>query len=186
MYNKKYLCIVMNYCCNGDLSSYLKKKRSKKEYLTEEKVLYWFTEICLGLKCIHDNSIVHRDLKTQNIFITGHKNLQIGDFGVCNKTIFASKSPSQADRSGERHTANDHWNSTVPGPGNLPTEYLYKQSRHLVAWLHSLRINGSQGAIRRNKFSFSLNIQPTTDSESRSVEGTTQHSQKNTAKGSSA
>jgi NIMA (never in mitosis gene a)-related kinase len=87
MYNRKYLCIVMNYCCNGDLSSYLKKKRSKKEYLSEEKVLYWFTEICLGLKCIHDNSIVHRDLKTQNIFITGHKNLQIGDFGVCKNTI---------------------------------------------------------------------------------------------------
>lgn len=82
MYNKKYLCIIMNYCCNGDLSAYLKKRRSEKRYLSEDDILYWFTQICLGLKCIHETSIIHRDLKSQNIFITGHKNQQIGDFGV--------------------------------------------------------------------------------------------------------
>lgn len=82
MYNKKYLCIIMNYCSNGDLSGYLKKRRSQKKYLSEDEILNWFTQICLGLKCIHDTAIIHRDLKTQNIFITGHNNQQIGDFGV--------------------------------------------------------------------------------------------------------
>jgi NIMA (never in mitosis gene a)-related kinase 1/4/5 len=45
-------------------------------------VLDWFTQICLGLKYIHDRKIIHRDIKSQNIFLTAQGLVQIGDFGV--------------------------------------------------------------------------------------------------------
>jgi len=45
-------------------------------------VLEWFTQICLGLKHIHDRKILHRDLKGQNIFLTKQGIVKIGDFGI--------------------------------------------------------------------------------------------------------
>ena len=42
----------------------------------------WFTQICLGMKHIHDRKILHRDLKTQNIFMTQSGQIKIGDFGI--------------------------------------------------------------------------------------------------------
>jgi NIMA (never in mitosis gene a)-related kinase len=45
-------------------------------------VLEWFTQICLGLKHIHDRKILHRDLKGQNIFLTSKGMVKIGDFGI--------------------------------------------------------------------------------------------------------
>lgn len=39
-------------------------------------------QICLALKHIHDRKILHRDLKTQNIFLTLNNTVKLGDFGV--------------------------------------------------------------------------------------------------------
>jgi NIMA (never in mitosis gene a)-related kinase len=44
--------------------------------------LDWFTQICLGMKHIHDRKIIHRDLKGQNVFLTKKGIVQIGDFGI--------------------------------------------------------------------------------------------------------
>lgn len=42
----------------------------------------WFVQICLALKYVHDRKILHRDLKTQNIFLTSKGEIKIGDFGI--------------------------------------------------------------------------------------------------------
>lgn len=64
----------------GDLSQKLKSQQGR--YLTEQQVLDWFTQVCLGVKHIHDRKIIHRDIKGQNIFMTKKGICQIGDFGV--------------------------------------------------------------------------------------------------------
>jgi NIMA (never in mitosis gene a)-related kinase len=45
-------------------------------------VLNWFTQICLALKHVHDRKILHRDLKSQNIFLTKKGMIKLGDFGI--------------------------------------------------------------------------------------------------------
>jgi len=45
-------------------------------------VLDWFVQICLALKHVHDRKILHRDLKTQNIFLTAGNRIKLGDFGI--------------------------------------------------------------------------------------------------------
>ena len=41
-----------------------------------------FLQTTLALKHIHDRKILHRDLKTQNIFLTQSKAVKLGDFGI--------------------------------------------------------------------------------------------------------
>ncbi|WIA14899.1 hypothetical protein OEZ85_001614 [Tetradesmus obliquus] len=74
------LCIVMDWCSEGDLYSILQKR--KGQLLPEDTVLDWFVQICLGLKHVHDRKILHRDLKSQNIFVSSGGLLKLGDFGV--------------------------------------------------------------------------------------------------------
>ncbi|XP_068599346.1 LOW QUALITY PROTEIN: serine/threonine-protein kinase Nek1 [Brachionichthys hirsutus] len=74
------LYIVMDYCEGGDL---FKKINSQNGVLfTEEQILDWFVQICLALKHVHGRKILHRDIKSQNIFLTKNGTVQLGDFGI--------------------------------------------------------------------------------------------------------
>jgi serine/threonine protein kinase len=41
-----------------------------------------FVQMALGLHYMHSNRILHRDLKTQNIFLLGNGRLVLGDLGI--------------------------------------------------------------------------------------------------------
>ncbi len=70
----------MEFCDSGDLSNYLKLQNKKP--LKEEKIWKFFIEICVGLEYIHKNKILHRDIKTLNIFMNKNDEIKIGDLGV--------------------------------------------------------------------------------------------------------
>ncbi|KAM9709941.1 serine/threonine-protein kinase Nek5 [Menidia menidia] len=75
------LYIVMEYCDGGDLMKKIHMQRGLP--FSEEKIVDWFVQICLGLKHIHDRKILHRDIKAQNIFLTsGGMKAKLGDFGI--------------------------------------------------------------------------------------------------------
>ena len=64
------------------------------EYLDEKTIRYFFVQIGFALSYLHKNQILHRDLKSQNIFMTSTKLLKLGDFGISKTlrwTIFFSK-----------------------------------------------------------------------------------------------
>ena len=72
----------MEYANAGDLSMLVKRQRELKQYLPEADILSFFVQIAIGLQYIHKKKILHRDLKTQNIFVTSKKLIKIGDFGI--------------------------------------------------------------------------------------------------------
>uniref|UniRef100_A0A9J8CAM6 non-specific serine/threonine protein kinase n=1 Tax=Cyprinus carpio carpio TaxID=630221 RepID=A0A9J8CAM6_CYPCA len=74
------LYIVMAYCEGGDLFKKINNQRGT--LFTEEQILDWFVQICLALKHVHDRKILHRDIKSQNIFLTKDGTIQLGDFGI--------------------------------------------------------------------------------------------------------
>lgn len=76
------LAIIMEYCDAGDLSNYLNNMGKTGKLLAEDRVWKFFIQISLGLADIHRRKILHRDLKSLNIFLTKDDKVKIGDLGV--------------------------------------------------------------------------------------------------------
>uniref|UniRef100_A0A8C6HW94 non-specific serine/threonine protein kinase n=1 Tax=Mus spicilegus TaxID=10103 RepID=A0A8C6HW94_MUSSI len=75
------LFIVMEYCDGGDLMQRIQRQRGVM--FSEDQILCWFVQISLGLKHIHDRKILHRDIKSQNIFLSKNGMVaKLGDFGT--------------------------------------------------------------------------------------------------------
>ena len=76
------LNIVTEYADDGDLSQKIEKLRQKKSPFTEKEILNYLTQLCLALNHIHKKKIIHRDLKSGNIFLTKSGLVKLGDFGI--------------------------------------------------------------------------------------------------------
>lgn len=74
-----HLYIVMEYCDGGDLMQKIKYQKGK--LFPEDVILNWFTQICLGVNHIHKKRVLHRDIKSKNIFLTQSGKIKLGDFG---------------------------------------------------------------------------------------------------------
>ncbi|XP_065901253.1 serine/threonine-protein kinase Nek4-like isoform X2 [Dysidea avara] len=74
------LHIVMAYCEGGDLSSRLKAQKGIP--LPEDQVIEWFVQTTLALQYLHERHILHRDLKTSNIFLSKNDIVKVGDLGI--------------------------------------------------------------------------------------------------------
>jgi NIMA (never in mitosis gene a)-related kinase len=77
-----HLCIVMDYAEGGDLFKVIDRARRKCQPLGESKILRWTTQAVLALKYLHDKHVLHRDLKSQNIFLSASGRIKLGDFGI--------------------------------------------------------------------------------------------------------
>ena len=77
-----YLNIVMEYCDGGDLSQFIEKNKETKKPLEENLIWNIFLKITIGLAALHKSKILHRDLKSLNIFLMKNLDIKIGDFGV--------------------------------------------------------------------------------------------------------
>ena len=76
------LNIVMEFADAGDLSKLI--ENNKKKHLNfEEKIIWeWIFQLLNGLLYLHTNHIMHRDLKSANIFLMKNGLLKIGDLNV--------------------------------------------------------------------------------------------------------
>ena len=78
--SKDCLFIVMEFADGGDLETLIKNRRGK--HFSESEVLHLFVQLSLAIKHVHDRKILHRDLKSQNVFMTSTGLVKLGDFGV--------------------------------------------------------------------------------------------------------
>ena len=85
--NDQIMCLILELCENGDLNDKIKEKKQKNEIFSEKEILHYFYEILQGIYYLHKNRVLHRDLKTLNIFLTKDNHIKIGDFGVSKKLI---------------------------------------------------------------------------------------------------
>ena len=74
--------IVMEYCDKGDLNDFILRKKEENKLIEEAIIWNLFIKITIGLAHIHKMKILHRDLKTMNIFLKDEFQVKIGDLGV--------------------------------------------------------------------------------------------------------
>ncbi|KAH0620491.1 hypothetical protein JD844_021009 [Phrynosoma platyrhinos] len=77
------LLIELEYCNGGNL--YDKILRQKDKLFEEEMVLWYLFQIVSAVSCIHREGILHRDIKTLNIFLTKVNLIKLGDYGLAKK-----------------------------------------------------------------------------------------------------
>jgi surface protein len=72
----------MEYGGDTNLKQYI-EEQNKSNCLIDEKIISdIIIQICIGIKEIHKNKLIHRDLTPDNIFMDNNKKIKIGDFGV--------------------------------------------------------------------------------------------------------
>ena len=75
---QKHIVFVIELCSGGDLLNYVRRRRR----LTEDVAKYIFKQVVEGLYYCHAKSIVHRDIKLDNLLLDSHGKVKICDFGV--------------------------------------------------------------------------------------------------------
>ncbi|XP_023311409.1 serine/threonine-protein kinase Nek7 [Anoplophora glabripennis] len=76
------LQIVMEYADGGNLAQLINLKKHKNDVFTEIGILDIISQISAALSYMHSKRILHRDLKTANVFIGMNGTIKLGDFGI--------------------------------------------------------------------------------------------------------
>ncbi|KAI1172749.1 hypothetical protein F4777DRAFT_490071 [Nemania sp. FL0916] len=77
------LNIILEYCENGSLHSICKAYGKFPENL----VGVYMTQVLQGLQYLHDQGVIHRDIKGANILTTKDGKVKLADFGVSTSTL---------------------------------------------------------------------------------------------------
>ena len=78
---EKTLNIIMEFATDKDLLSKIKYQKVLKKFMSEDIIWDYLIQMIFGLKFLHDKKIVHRDLKSANVFLSGNI-IKIGDFNI--------------------------------------------------------------------------------------------------------
>jgi len=79
-----FVYIVLELCRKRSLMELHKRRKA----VTEPETRYFLMQILLGCKYLHENKIIHRDLKLGNVFLNDHMEVKIGDFGLATKVDY--------------------------------------------------------------------------------------------------
>ena len=74
----QHIVFVMEVCGGGDLLTYVRRRRKLKE----DVACHLFRQIIVGLHYCHQQGVLHRDIKLDNILLTSQGDVKICDFGV--------------------------------------------------------------------------------------------------------
>ena len=65
----------------GDLNSLVEKQKIANKPFVDNMIWKIFINLCLGMEYLHSKDIIHRDLKSLNIFMLKDNIAKIGDLG---------------------------------------------------------------------------------------------------------
>lgn len=73
--------VILEFCEEGDLDYYLKKRKERKEQLSEKLVLSWVMQILMALEYVHSKNVIHRLISPHNIYLNHQGDVKLGSFG---------------------------------------------------------------------------------------------------------
>jgi len=82
--DKEYVFIMLELCPNQTLSELVRRRKR----LTEIEAQFYIKQLVQGVRFLHKNKVIHRDLKLGNLFLDEGLKLRVGDFGLATKVIY--------------------------------------------------------------------------------------------------
>ncbi|MPC62187.1 Serine/threonine-protein kinase PLK1 [Portunus trituberculatus] len=76
--------IILELCRRRSMMELHKRRKA----ITESETRYFLKQLLLGVKHLHDNRVIHRDLKLGNLFLNDEMELKIGDFGLATRVDY--------------------------------------------------------------------------------------------------
>ncbi|KAL7627396.1 Serine/threonine kinase [Parahypoxylon ruwenzoriense] len=74
---------VMEYISGGDLMLHIQRGQ-----FGTKRAQFYASEVCLALKYFHENGVIYRDLKLDNILLTLDGHIKIADYGLCKEDMW--------------------------------------------------------------------------------------------------
>uniref|UniRef100_A0A8C6K7F7 Serine/threonine-protein kinase PLK n=1 Tax=Nothobranchius furzeri TaxID=105023 RepID=A0A8C6K7F7_NOTFU len=79
-----HVFVVLEICRRRSLLELHKRRKA----VTEPEARYYMAQLLKGVQYLHNNKVIHRDLKLGNIFLNDDMDVKIGDFGLATKIEF--------------------------------------------------------------------------------------------------
>ena len=76
------LCIIMEFADRGDLYQKIVQHKKSANFFEESDIWRIFIQLVKGLKSLHDLKILHRDMKSANVFLFSNGSAKLGDLNV--------------------------------------------------------------------------------------------------------
>ena len=76
------LCIIMEFADRGDLYQKIVQHKKSAIFFEESEIWRIFIQLVKGLKSLHDLKILHRDMKSANVFLFSNGSAKLGDLNV--------------------------------------------------------------------------------------------------------
>jgi serine/threonine protein kinase len=73
--------MILEYAERGTLYERVKQYSKTNQKFSPTQILDWITEIIIGLYSLHKKDIMHRDIKSDNLFLCNNDVVKIGDLG---------------------------------------------------------------------------------------------------------
>ncbi|KAK3319170.1 kinase-like domain-containing protein [Apodospora peruviana] len=80
---------VMEYISGGDLMLHIQRGQ-----FGTKRAQFYAAEVCLALKYFHENGVIYRDLKLDNILLTLDGHIKIADYGLCKEDMWYGSNTS--------------------------------------------------------------------------------------------
>jgi len=82
LHHRSAVCILTEYAARGTLADLISRQAEAEQPFELAQVVRWMSQLGQALQHVHSLRILHRDVKTRNVFAMESGDVKLGDFGL--------------------------------------------------------------------------------------------------------